>query len=231
MTKLSFYTTAIGVILATTIMLHIDAKAEAEKQRIAAEKQRIADKVYQAKTIYNRKVLPLEQEAHFICRKWTNSSCKSSEEMLQMARIYARYRALYKHSQFIYPNTKIDINKMIPEEHRQDYIHLEKYRRVTIDFWDNLHNERNIEALSLIRFPGSREKIQMSTFHWLLHMTNNRCAEKSDEPGGEPKVYDKVLLSLDERAQTEIKEFRKPCWQAFPAMQQHAFNNNLITVK
>jgi len=161
---------------------------------------------------YFKKVEPLRLQALGVCKKWTNSTCQETADILKMAQKYAKLRAIWKH---------MGCWKFTDRELEKDHAILELYRKENIHFW---HRLAIVEPhlLPHVEYPGVMEKRSFCSFHWAIYMTNNRCAEKVGTEGGEPKTFGIVLKTLDPKTQAEMKEFQDVFWKEFPVMQKEA---------
>ena len=83
--------------------------------------------------------------------------------------------------------------RRIPAEDSQDT--LENYQNQGIE---SRYDFSRIEFTynSLYRKPYIGEMLEFSTFHWVIYMINNKCAESQGDEGPEPITYSFVLNLL-----------------------------------
>lgn len=190
-------------------------------QRMYAQTQREdADKLLHQ---YEHEIRPLRDAAMKTCRQWTHSSCQELSDIHAMLQKYARLRYAVKHS-----TDGGEPEDVVPANDLVGYRHLERYRgSETFKFWYDLSRADGYYNGKHHARPYIGEMVEFSTFHWALHMTNNKCSETRGNEGGEPKTY-ALVLAMMEKIQPnvvrdhDIETFRSMTSHKFTLMQSEA---------
>ena len=146
---------------------------------------------------YDCNLRPLLQDTMKICRKWTNTKCSESVDIIPFLEKYAELRAL-----------DLQIDGTIQPEHIDDYDIIEKFRESHMAYW--------MYDIVILKdkndFPKYDDIIAFSTFHWAVYMAMN---SKKDQPYA--YEYAKGLLSHNH---PYIDAYRKTINDNLPRIQE-----------
>jgi hypothetical protein len=128
--------------------------------------------------VYEHRIKPLEDQALRICKDWTNTECKTAEDVWQMCKIYEKVR--HKTSR-VNHSADYTINKAYEENSKFNYMTLiadkntlTNYYVETAEFWDNLPYSIREQYLQVDDPIGLQHTDTLMKIHYALNRMHHK---------------------------------------------------------